>query len=150
MVSIYKEVFGNSKLDCNFYTGILVMPLGEIVNYAHMGYSSTYENYNLAEIKNGTLIQSREFSNYEYATFKERQFKAFKKTEAYRKLYQQMEQEFDESNAVIDATLDDTDVSKKSKNKYLEEKERNWFKEKEIERFIRLFVVEYSEEILTD
>lgn len=38
----------------------------------------------------------------------------------------------------------------KSKNKYLEEKKRKWSKDKNIEQFIKLFVVDYSEKILTD
>lgn len=62
------------------------MPYGKLINYVHMGYGSTYRNYILLEINEGSLQEAERFSYNEYERFKERQFAAFKQTEAYKKL----------------------------------------------------------------
>lgn len=74
------------KLKIDWMSGILVLPYGKIVNYVHMGYGSTYENYILLEVASGELLKSKEFGYKEYDAFKQRQFEAFKKTEEYKKL----------------------------------------------------------------
>lgn len=70
---------------------LLVVPYGELVNYVHMGYASTYEQYILLEMDKGDLKKTKNFSYKEYEKFKERQFEAFKKTEEYKKLKEQAE-----------------------------------------------------------
>jgi hypothetical protein len=67
---------GNKKLKADWFDGILVLPYGKIVNYIHMGYASTFENYILLEIEKGEFKQSREFDYKAYENFKERQFEA--------------------------------------------------------------------------
>jgi hypothetical protein len=85
--SVLKEVVPEpKKLKIDWFTGILVLPFGELVNYVHMGYGSTYENYILLEIAGGNFKKSREFNYKEYEKFKEKQFAAFKKTEEYKQL----------------------------------------------------------------
>jgi hypothetical protein len=84
--SVVSEISpGNGKLKIDWLTGILVIPFGEIVNYVHMGYGSTYENYILLEVSGGELKKEKELGYKEYEKFKERQFEAFKKTEEYKK-----------------------------------------------------------------
>ncbi len=78
------------KLKIDWLNGILVLPYGEVVNYVHMGYASTYENYILLEVKEGSVGRSRELTNKEYEEFRERQFKAFKKTQEYKDLLAKM------------------------------------------------------------
>jgi hypothetical protein len=73
-------------LKIDWFTGIMVLPYGKLVNYVHMGYGSTYENYVLLEMKNGKLTGERKLNYKQYNQFKEKQFDTFKKTEKYRKL----------------------------------------------------------------
>lgn len=89
-VSVFKEWFGDTKFKCDFYTGVLTLPYGNLTEYVHMGYGSTYENYILLEINQGGLTKTKQLTQQEYTVFKERQFKAFKKTEAYRDIYNEM------------------------------------------------------------
>lgn len=49
-----------------------------------MGYGSTYENYFLLEIDKGNFIKSKQFDYKNYEIFKDKQFLAYKKTEAYK------------------------------------------------------------------
>ncbi len=85
--SVINDVFpdqNNIKID--WFTGILVIPYGELVNYVHMGYGSTYENYILLEFEQGNLKQDLQMDYKKYEKFKERQFQAFKKTKEYKKI----------------------------------------------------------------
>lgn len=85
--SVIKEVFPDSeRIKINWLTGLLVIPHGKLVNYVHMGYASTYENYILLEIDKGDLKNEKGFEYNEYEKFKERQFQVFKQTDEYKKI----------------------------------------------------------------
>ncbi|HLP63720.1 hypothetical protein [Flavobacterium sp.] len=129
LTSIYKDVFGE-KIDfpCDFYTGLLVCPYGEILEYVHMGYSSTYEFYKLFEVNSGVFIKSKEMTGNEYSSFKLEHYKYFKTTEDYkveREKFQQMMNETDKMFA--------EEVEKKSKKKKSSSKENSYLKQKEAE-----------------
>jgi hypothetical protein len=82
--SVMTEVFPDQKnLKVDWLTGLLVLPFGEIVNYVHMGYGSTYEKYFLLEIDKGNFIKSKYFDYKDYEKFKNKQFSAYKKTDEY-------------------------------------------------------------------
>ena len=56
----YQEViaeFTQKEFVVDWFTGVLVLPYGKIINYVHMGYASTFENYILLEIDEGKLIK---------------------------------------------------------------------------------------------
>lgn len=89
--SVIEEVVPKGqKLKIDWFNGLLVLPYGKLVNYVHMGYGSTFENYFLLEIIAGDFKQSKRFDFKEYEAFKDRQFSEFKKTEDYKKLVKQM------------------------------------------------------------
>jgi hypothetical protein len=73
------------SLPADWFSGILVLPDGELVNYVHMGYASTYSNYILLEIRKGTLTEKRVLDHEAYEVFKTRQFEAYKRTDEYQK-----------------------------------------------------------------
>lgn len=79
-------VTDNKKLKIDWLTGLMVLPHGEIINYVHMGYGSTYENYILLEIDKGEFKRAKEFDHKEYEKFKDKQFAAFKLTDEYKKM----------------------------------------------------------------
>jgi len=83
--SVLSEVFPDS-LDrfCTFYSGLLILPEGELISYVHMGYASLFENYILIRINQGVFQRSKIFSAYEYKKFKKRQFEAYKQTNEYK------------------------------------------------------------------
>lgn len=67
------------------YTGILILPHGAMVNYWRGGYLSVYSHYLLLEVKEGKLTEKRKYDLVDYELFKGRQFREFKKTNAYQK-----------------------------------------------------------------
>ena len=104
--SVLKKVFPNKDLvKIDWLTGLLVLPKGEIVNYVHMGYASTYEHYVLLEFENGNLKGEKQFGYEEYEKFKEKQFQAFKKTDEYEKLKEDLKKEGDNSDVFIEDFL---------------------------------------------
>lgn len=92
--SVLSEVFPDQQpIKIDWISGLLVLPYGKIVNYVHMGYGSTYENYVLIEVKNGDFIKAREFDAESYEKYKDRQFEAFKKTDEYKKTKAQLKKD---------------------------------------------------------
>jgi len=83
--SVLGEVVPEGEiLKVDWFTGILVLPYGERVQYVHMGYGSTYSDYILLEVMNGRLTGQRTLDHDQYKDFKEKQFQAYKKTKAYK------------------------------------------------------------------
>ena len=94
----------NQDLTIDWFTGILVLPYGDLVNYVHMGYGSTYANYILLEINGGKLTGERKLDHKQYEQFKDKQFEAFKKTTEYRELVAEMKKK-GRSQQFIDSFL---------------------------------------------
>ena len=104
--SVLNEVFPSQELiKIDWLTGLLVLPEGKVVNYVHMGYASTYEHYVLLEFENGNLKGEKQFGYEEYEKFKDKQFQAFKKTDEYRKLKEDLKKEDNNSDEFIEDFL---------------------------------------------
>jgi len=69
---------------CRWFTAILVIPEGDLINYVHMGYGSTYERYTLITVKNGTQTRTQSFLAKDFAEYRKIQFAKFKKTKEYQ------------------------------------------------------------------
>lgn len=83
--SVYDKIFPEQKnVAVTWMTGILTLPIGEMTDYVHMGYGSTYSAYKLLRIENGKLVQTRDFTEDEYAQYRNLQYEAFKKTKTYK------------------------------------------------------------------
>ena len=55
------EIFPRSyaKVYADWFSGKLVIPQGEMVQYIHMGYASQYERYIKLSIERGVLVEAR-------------------------------------------------------------------------------------------
>ena len=102
---IKKVVPSGKKLKIDWFSGFLVLPEGEVVNYVHMGYGSSYERYTLISIKNGVFKSERSFTYKEYEKFKDKQFDAFKKTDEYKKMVADLKKNRDNDDKFIDDFL---------------------------------------------
>lgn len=119
LVSAFKEVFPNKKkFKIDWYSGILILPHGDLIQYVHMGYASTYSKYWLIEIDKGNVNETRFYTNKEFIEFKNRQFEQFKKTEKYKELF--------------------TSLKKSDRTN------------KELESFIKIYIIDYATKFLTD
>jgi hypothetical protein len=68
-----------------WFTGHLIVPTGEMVEYVHMGYGSTYSSYMVLTVVKGAIQKRREMTGAEFEKFRRAQYEAFRKTPEYAK-----------------------------------------------------------------
>ena len=84
-ISIYSKLFDSQKsFFCNFYSGILIIPTEECIKEIYSGYDSMYENYLIIKIRNGQVVQKKEFKYNEFEDRKSEAFKRYKLSEKYK------------------------------------------------------------------
>lgn len=89
--SVLNIVFPNeSDRKMDWFSGLLVVPVGKRTGYVHLSYASQYERYLLIRVENGLVQESSEMNLEEYMNFKIRQFEKFKSTPEYEVLYQEL------------------------------------------------------------
>lgn len=82
--SAMKPLFGTSEPQvATWFTGNLIVPTGEMVNYVHMGYGSTYSSYMVLTIVKGVVEKQQDLNQEEFETFRRKQYAAYKKTPEY-------------------------------------------------------------------
>lgn len=85
--SVMKELFDDpAPRIATWYTGNLIVPPGELVEYVHMGYASTYSAYTIVTVVNGEVRKQRELNQDEFEQFRRAQYEAWKKTPAYAEM----------------------------------------------------------------
>ena len=77
---------GAERVVATWYSGALILPRGEIVNYVHMGYGSTYERYTILVVKRGLVTKRLDLGAEEFETYRASQFNKFKSTPEYKAL----------------------------------------------------------------
>ncbi|MGE0542150.1 MAG: hypothetical protein AB7R89_18410 [Dehalococcoidia bacterium] len=70
----------------SFYSGALIIPRGELVEYVHMGYASTYERYTVLSVKEGVVTARHDLTRVQFEEFRRRQFERFRASPAYAPL----------------------------------------------------------------
>ncbi|MGH8075046.1 MAG: hypothetical protein ACREO4_13430 [Lysobacter sp.] len=84
MEDIVTQVFnGRDDVPATWYTGALVIPRGEVIDYVHMGYGSTSERYTLLRVKEGRVIERLDMEADDFTAYRRKRFSAFKATPAY-------------------------------------------------------------------
>jgi hypothetical protein len=79
------EMFpGQKEVVADWFTGHVIVPDGKLVNYVRMGYASTYEKYIILTVKSGVVTRNWSADTAAFIRFRDTQFAAYKKTDAYR------------------------------------------------------------------
>jgi hypothetical protein len=82
--SVLKEMFGDdAPQPATWFTGHLIVPTGELVDYVHMGYGSTYSSYLVLTVVQGELRERRDLSAEAFMKFRRQQYEAYRKTPEY-------------------------------------------------------------------
>lgn len=93
-VDVLRSIFPRGgPVPATWYTGALIMPLGDVVDYLHQGYGSTYERYLVSIVRAGREAKRMELSLDEFRAYRDRKFRIFKTTEAYRKAFVRLREE---------------------------------------------------------
>ena len=83
--SVMSEMFpGQKEILADWFSGHVIIPNGDLVQYVHMGYASTYEKYILLRVERGLVTRKWEADTAGFIKFRDAQFAAYKKTEEYR------------------------------------------------------------------
>lgn len=84
--SLMAELFPSTQgpVVADWYSGALIVPEGEITDYVHMGYESTYERYRLLRVAAGKVVEHLHLSAEEFAQYKAAKFEAFTATDEFR------------------------------------------------------------------
>jgi hypothetical protein len=83
--SLRHALFGTDKaVSAAWFTGILVVPAGERIEYVHLGYGSMYERYRLHRVENGRVVETTTMQIDAYRRYRERQFRSHRATQTYR------------------------------------------------------------------
>jgi hypothetical protein len=61
---------GKDRIKVDWFSGVLVMPHGELLHYVHLGYESIYEYYKLIEIERGNFVRELNLNYEEYVKYK--------------------------------------------------------------------------------
>lgn len=92
------EPGSDTYLDCNlvadlfpeggdiladWYSGILIVPIGELVEYVHMGYGSTYSKYLVLSVRKGEVTRQLDLNAKQYMKLRRERFKMFQKSKTY-------------------------------------------------------------------
>jgi len=97
--SVLNKVFPDvNERNLTWYSGVLVIPMGEMKNYVHLSYASEYENYLLLKVVEGKLVKSKKFTLNEYKEFKFKSFQLYKETEQYKKMYSELAKDSENSS----------------------------------------------------
>ena len=105
--SVLKEVFPEEDtIKIDWCTEILILPSGRIQKYVHQGYASSFEQYVLLEVKEGSLVEAKTFDYEGYLAFKKEQLKRFKTTSSYETYLTKWKEKYEYTEEEVDEILE--------------------------------------------
>ena len=103
--SVMFEMFPQqSCVLADWYTGYVIVPHGDLVEYVHTGYASTFEQYTVYTMVRGTQTKERRMNRKQFRRFRKSQFRAYKKTDKYAFEFSKFKDD-DESVAEVESFL---------------------------------------------
>lgn len=83
--NVLRQVFpGRKPVVADWYSGTLVLPQGEMVEYVHMGYGSTFSDYRLFVVRNGRVLRDLKLDAAAFTEHRKARFEAFRKTAEFK------------------------------------------------------------------
>ena len=72
-------IFPNhEKVFADWFTGEIIIPLGEMLQYVHLGYESLFEKYLILKLRRGVVVSEKEISSKEWQKEREKEWLKFK------------------------------------------------------------------------
>jgi len=78
-----------APIDARWFSGVLIVPDGEMTRYVHMGYGSTYAHYQVLRIEAGQVVQHLSLKQSEFEAYRDKKFEEFRQTQEYRTAYEE-------------------------------------------------------------
>jgi hypothetical protein len=87
VVSIREALFPSQpRVVADWYTGALIIPDGELVDYVHMGYGSSYDHYQVIRVVAGEVIEHLSLDGEAFQAYRAEKFEAFTRSVGFRKI----------------------------------------------------------------
>lgn len=92
---VRSEMFPNrGDVVADWYSGTLIVPKGEVVNYVHMGYGSTFERYTVIWVRRGEVTRQLDLRADQFMELRKQRFKAYQQTDEYKQQLAQTVKQF--------------------------------------------------------
>jgi len=89
--SILPTLFpASQRVVASWYSGALVVPEGQVKNYVHMGYGSTFERYQVLRVASGRVVEHLHLSAEAFEAYRAEKFRMFTGTGAYREMLERL------------------------------------------------------------
>lgn len=75
---------GRDAVPVEWFSGVLVVPTGELVRYVHMGYGSLYSEYRLFRVERGRVLEEARMDDDRYERYRAAQFRLWQQSDDYR------------------------------------------------------------------
>ena len=97
-ISIFSELFeADIPVVCDFFTEVLTIPQGDMINYIHGGYLSEFEEYILIKVNNGKIIEQRKYNLENYKNKKQQAFEKFYGSAKYNESWNSIKNNFEDN-----------------------------------------------------
>jgi hypothetical protein len=105
--SVIDSVFRpKESRQARWYSGLLIVAHGDLLEYEHLDYASIYERYTLILVQRGRVVRQREMKSDEYLDFKARQFAEYQKTTEYKTyIFEQLKNDSTDTKEALDDFL---------------------------------------------
>ena len=99
-VDVLPQLFdGQTRVEADWFSGTLVVPRGEVLDYVHMGYGSTHERYTILHIGKGRVRSRDDLNAAQFEKLRKERFEAYKKTAEYASRFKEARDELDPDQA---------------------------------------------------
>ena len=96
-ISIFSELFETDiPVVCDFFTGVLTIPQGNMINYIHGGYLSEFEEYILIKVNSGKIIEQGKYNLENYKNKKQQAFERFYGSAKYNESWNSIKNNFED------------------------------------------------------
>jgi len=103
--SVMPDMFPRQyQIFATWFTGHIIVPGGELVEYVHLDYASLFEKYTVLTIVKGDLQDQRRMTLEQFQHFRKTQFQEYQKTEEYKSSFTELKED-DETPEEVESFL---------------------------------------------
>ncbi|WP_154659593.1 hypothetical protein [Arenimonas composti] len=86
--SIREDLFpAMPRVVADWYSGAILIPDGELVDYVHLGYGSTFDHYQLLIVEHGRVVEYLSLDRAAFEAYREERFAAFSRSAAFAEVW---------------------------------------------------------------
>ena len=93
--SIREDLFpATPRVVAEWYSGALIIPDGEMVEYVHMGYGTSYDHYQVLRVSAGQVVEHLQMTGEEFEAYRQKKFEAFSRTQEFKDALEKLKKQY--------------------------------------------------------